>query len=109
MGVEMNESDSTRNERRALLRGAYQPYGPWNPGSKNMVALNAELDATEWRSVEDELPEVNVRVLACYLNPDFKRSGPTGFVTTRLQSLHWDTSSIVSHWMPLPGPPEQTK
>lgn len=121
-----------REKRRDRLT-----YAVWNAGQMGVARvmmddLFAELEASErdrvelkrwrvssardvgimsdrrWLSVVDELPEVNVRVLACYLNLDFKRSGPTGFVTYLRQSRHWDTSSIVTHWMPLPGPPERS-
>ena len=78
----------------------------WKQKAEKLQAENAELKKqSQWISVEDELPEINQRVLT--FRPDilsvydvdrfrFCRFGRKGF----------DSVYKVTHWMPLPTPPE---
>lgn len=70
------------------------------------VALMAELEEREfpWISVKDRLPEGDVRVLVI-LNS--KRSD-TEMDTDRMHAGEWVRwGNDVTHWMPLPEPPEE--
>ena len=63
---------------------------------------------SEWISVEDKLPQEKVRVLLF-------DNGGFGIMSGRLGSAGWylegdlDKYANVTHWMPLPEPPEQPK
>lgn len=63
---------------------------------------------SEWISVQNELPEKLTRVIIF-------DNGGFGAVTGRLGSSGWylegslDFHANITHWMPLPEPPEQPK
>lgn len=78
--------------------------------------LDAELDASKrdrkdakaatWRRVEDELPELEVDVLTCCFNPEFHNQRRYVFVNhLDHHPSHWAKGHRVTHWMPLPEPP----
>ena len=60
---------------------------------------------SEWISVEDELPTKGVYVLACYLDEYTE-------VCRYHQVKGWQDvvngSLLITHWMPLPAPPEES-
>ena len=59
---------------------------------------------SNWISVEDELPELKRRVIV-------SDSGGFGVLSARLSSVGWyiegvlDNNANITHWMPLPEPP----
>ncbi len=63
---------------------------------------------SEWVSVKDRMPEPGVPVLVVY-------SGHVQYVTYQLEAIEWSSTeggetmplSFVSHWMPLPEPPNE--
>lgn len=64
----------------------------------------------EWISVEDRLPEKDGRYLCRYGfgSIDYLITGCLSYIATD-QEPHWQHASmglIVTHWMPLPEPPE---
>lgn len=64
------------------------------------------VDPYEWISVEDRLPDKHTRVL-CYFKyePD---SPNVVFENTYYSGGHWmSDGSRITHWMPLPTPPEE--
>jgi len=58
---------------------------------------------SEWISVEDRLPEFEGAVLLPTLV--LRKENP--FPTTRLYSGNgvWQSRATITHWMPLPDPP----
>ena len=59
---------------------------------------------SEWISVDDRVPDDHGMFLVCT---------SSGFITINGYSIddgwHWDVEkpSLVTHWMPLPEPPEE--
>lgn len=67
----------------------------------------------EWISVKDRLPETGNDVLIVRTNPSFTTSGYMHhyghWVITNLRGSSYKESPLhkVTHWMPLPQPPQQ--
>ena len=58
-------------------------------------------EKSRWISVKDRLPEENVRVLVLL------KDHPTRIDTDRIVDSRWVRwNSNITHWMPLPEPPE---
>ena len=56
----------------------------------------------EWISVEDRLPEETGPYLV------YRKENP--YPTTRIWvAEYWDSKTTITHWMPLPDPPKETK
>lgn len=74
-----------------------------------------KIDRIKWISVKDKLPEINQgfigfvenkEVCNCYRYPDSSNDGsPVFYAQSKLGLLIGGLESI-SHWMPLPKPPE---
>jgi len=64
----------------------------------------------EWISVEDRLPEDNDQYLVKVPNSPFNRKGfaVSGFSKSIKPNFSYDRTHMdsVTHWMPLPNPPE---
>jgi len=75
--------------------------------SHQVVDLKAELAALkpQWISVEDRLPEQNTEVLSCDKNHRIYRSTYYEGRGFKLM-FHRDCHRPVTHWQPLPPPPE---
>jgi hypothetical protein len=76
-----------------------------------MVGISVKLyqerrSEMEWISVEDELPDMKGRVFVPTLV--LRKENP--YPTTRLfTGKNWNSDGTVTHWMPLPEPPKETK
>lgn len=66
------------------------------------------LKAREWISVKERLPKIGEEVLACYgLRTVMSVAVHIGFDGVAwFRSVDSGGKMIVSHWMPLPEPPE---
>jgi hypothetical protein len=68
------------------------------------VELINRLTQDNWIGVDDELPELKLRVMAF-------DAGGFGWVSARLNTNGWylegnlDTHCVITHWMPLPKSP----
>lgn len=67
----------------------------------------------EWIKIEDRLPENDEEVLIAYWHiPDHERYEPDWIIET---GRHLDGQWVqlqgenITHWMPLPNPPEEKK
>jgi hypothetical protein len=75
--------------------------------------LSQEPQQTGWVSVKDRLPEPGVYVLTTHENVSRIANFPSGIVAyyskVRECFLNWhdDEPDIVTHWQPLPAPPQQ--
>ena len=81
----------------------------WNtrPIEDALNARIAELEAAQrWIPVSERLPEPYTRVLACiksgYMEVDYMYSEPI----VDVGSADFNSLDNVTHWMPLPTPPE---
>ena len=73
-------------------------------GFNDMTLLHREPEREKWISVEDRFPDNEDFVLVAYkVDPDIDLSVATDFYLAGLES--WDSSPIVTHWQPLPEPP----
>jgi hypothetical protein len=65
-----------------------------------IAALEAKLAACEWISVDERLPKV--------IGPYLVFREENNWPTTRyyLDDGKWQSSATVTHWMPLPNPPQ---
>lgn len=76
-----------------------------------MIAMHSayQLDRSEWVSVEDKLPEDETTDVLFY-NSGYKLC-VIGRLYDRKLKIFWDTSADthtqVTHWQPLPQPPNQ--
>lgn len=63
---------------------------------------------SEWISVKDRLPEEFVDVLAYLKNGKINRTwrDKVGFRNATSKKVRWYSDGSVTHWMPLPEPPE---
>ena len=76
-------------------------------------AVMSEDKSSQWISVEDRLPEINQNVLVIRTNPNVVTNG---YIHER---GHWIWSNLrgsthkadgfhaITHWMPMPSPPQQ--
>lgn len=66
-------------------------------------------EAATWRSVKDELPELEVNVLTCVVEPGFTRTARNSMVHVNYldHPEHWARGRRVTHWMPLPEAPKE--
>ena len=70
---------------------------------KRLKELEEQFKCFKWNHVEDQLPEEDVRVLVCV---NSERSD-TKMDTDRMLDGKWVRwGSDITHWMPLPEPPE---
>ena len=60
----------------------------------------------EWISVDKELPEKESKVLCCFERSIGINRGSDFNVETYYWNDYWEKSGIT-HWMPLPEPPNQ--
>ena len=77
------------------------------PPEDALTARIAELEAAQrWIPISERLPEPYTRVLACiksgYMEVDYMYSEPI----VDVGSADFNSLDNVSHWMPLPQPPE---
>ena len=70
--------------------------------------------ARRWISVEERLPKINTDVLVC--NEDYGKSLLGFAICAQWDGAEWmetwnnkDAVHYVTHWMPLPAPPEVEK
>ena len=82
-------------------------------GGDDAIAAVSELMASRWIPVEERLPEEGVRVLVCNTyGGSLPNQGDTGYVVDNgvMEGEEWcitdDPFFHVTHWMPLPEPPE---
>lgn len=61
---------------------------------------------TGWISVKDRLPETDDRVLVCTVTKKGRQNIITGDYATRSKVWVCGMNMNVTHWMPLPEPPE---
>jgi hypothetical protein len=68
----------------------------------------------EWISVKDRLPEVGQKVLVCDVDPDSDYGIKVLSLECDEKGTYWDDGDgwwfepeDMSHWMPLPEPPER--
>lgn len=85
----------------------YKPYGESlrNEARNNLEEYIAELEAAQrWIPVSERLPEANQYVLVF----DAKKNISVDFLTTsgNVEKYFWLCNHPVTHWMPLPEPPE---
>ena len=76
------------------------------------MAISALREQPRWISVEEKLPEINTKVLVRYKHAGEPNKLSTAFDYLRVSSLVptmfiWCQHPLrVTHWMPLPEPPE---
>lgn len=64
-----------------------------------------ELNRTSWISVKDRLPDAEDRVLCCTLTKKGTRNVIIGYYMDG--AWRCGMNSNVTHWMPIPQPPEE--
>lgn len=68
----------------------------WNAAREGMVPAGTAAPAQEWVSVEERLPDCDIKVLAAHCD---------GSVGSYRRAEGEPMMSSVTHWMPLPPPP----
>jgi len=65
------------------------------------------MEEREWISVEDRLPELGSRVFM----PTLVYRKENLYPTTRLYvgKGQWNSNATITHWMPIPDPPKDSK
>lgn len=69
-----------------------------------------EARVPRWIPVEERLPDIDEEVLVCTNEGLYKvaqYSGADKFWTLELNQMVWGMVAGVTHWMPLPEPPEE--
>ena len=98
LGASPNESD--RGETRALRQREYDTI----EHCVGVIVSSPTVD--DWISVKDRLPEPPAQ---CLVFSD-KARRPRGMETATYTNLGWMTAAYfpeITHWMPLPEPPEE--
>ena len=75
-------------------------------GTVMALVEGAEAAQPKWISVEDELPPVGEKVLACANNVRLMAFIDCGDVWHR-DTITFRLPGTVTHWMPLPEPPKE--
>ena len=111
--LESNRRTCTNIKRLEALNMAISALREQSSATQRVI--NTENALNKWIPVTERLPEDEGKVLACY-GFDSKHDGNLGmmFVGTLTyfcfdNNPHWQHSScslVVTHWMPLPEPPE---
>lgn len=101
---------------RSVIRNGIMPTKPGRAIEACDIAISA-LSRDRWISVEERLPDANVRVLAC-VNILGK---PSVWDAVRWNGKNWEAEEEpvydywttidhpVTHWRPLPEPPKEDK
>ena len=82
----------------------------WGSGTSEEVAdhlISNDVTVQEWISVDDELPEDQEEVLVCTRSKNGIRNIDKGYMAFD-RFIHRGYAE-VTHWMPLPNPPEMGK
>ena len=97
-----------------LLQDANNPVWRWFPNNMAMLQLADYLiengvTVQEWISVEDRLPEEKVNCIVHYRHAYCDNDGywAIGFCFYDGEKFQFDSAYKVTHWMPLPQPPEE--
>lgn len=104
--TDFTDADKAMADKKCIELG-FSPFG----GILMSRPINAEPTAPqfdEWINVEDRLPERNKTVLVYVIGSAWDE--PDAYVSTDrlLSNGLWETYHLsVSHWMPLPEPPEE--
>jgi len=90
-----------------MVMDANHPLDMVREVGEHVTARIAELEAAQrWIPVSERLPEPYTRVLACiksgYMEVDYMYSEPI----VDVGSADFNSLDNVTHWMPLPQPPE---
>lgn len=99
---------SPHNRETIVQRLAeYENTGLSPQGIKSLEDAHLELLKNEkkqgWISVENRLPETDDHVLCCTQNKKGVQTVVRGFY---MDGWHCGMNTNVTHWMPLPDPPE---
>ena len=69
---------------------------------------------SKWISVKDRLPEINEEVLCCVVRKNLLGNEKYLWLWSLYEDGSWgdqefniEEDEIVTHWMPLPNPPEE--
>lgn len=85
-------------------------YVDWN--SEGWFAYSyppAHIDRSKWISVKERLPDFGIPVLICWDGYTDIAEYWCGMVCPKWRTQHYGTVNLtsVTHWMPLPEPPEE--
>lgn len=116
---ELEQSESANKQAETLLAGLVEKYESLDMNAQQqldeLVTARREIaklkEGYGWIAVEDRLPEKTMRVIMYGTFPD----GPEPCITMGVfggQSISWvelsgQIMARVTHWMPLPNPPEK--
>ena len=79
------------------------------PNGEYIFYSDAEDMVPQWRDAKDRLPESGIEVIVNRKNNGFWWGVWHGDIWLVRYANGWTDKADVTHWMPLPNPPEATK